>query len=305
MRRCLILALLPASLALAGEWPKQLTAYRGRTPVIDGVLDRGEWADATHFTGVRDWKPQFSQTTDDQDLSIEGWVKHDGENLYFAFRVTDDVLYGLDTERWLPKENPKTHQLTREGFPWFGDEMELLINATNQWSAKDGENAAGNGQSWQMVCNLTKSRLGGIGVGGLLEGEPRSVKAAWDTYQQWILHGDQVAAAKVEPEPVEVISALPGLVFGRVRRPGGHYVIEWMVKAKLCLEVRPGVFWSPALGSVKMGLNIALGDIDTRAAGKGNAFGFNHEDWWAGERNKRTWLKQYGTLILEPGPRPK
>ena len=24
-----------------------------------------------------------------------------------------------------------------------------------------------------MVCNLTKSRLGGVGAGGLLEGEPR------------------------------------------------------------------------------------------------------------------------------------
>jgi hypothetical protein len=30
--------------------------------------------------------------------------------------------------------------------------MELLINATNQWIGNDG--AAGNGSSWQMVCNL-------------------------------------------------------------------------------------------------------------------------------------------------------
>ena len=65
-------------------------------------------------------------------------MKHDGKRLYFAFDVTDDVLYGIDTPRWLPKENPKAHELTREGFPWFGDEMELLINATNKWEGNEG-----------------------------------------------------------------------------------------------------------------------------------------------------------------------
>jgi SSS family solute:Na+ symporter len=88
------------------------------------------------------------------------------------------------TPRWLPEKNPKAHELTREGWPWFGDEMELLINASNTW--KGDENAAGNGSSWQMVCNLTKSRLGGVGKGGLLEGEPRSDAKAWETYQRWI-----------------------------------------------------------------------------------------------------------------------
>ena len=47
----------------------------------------------------------------------------------------------------------------------------MLINASNHWSGN--EDSAGNGRSWQMVCNLTKSRQGGIGVGGMLEGEPR------------------------------------------------------------------------------------------------------------------------------------
>src|SRR5262249_26782194 len=115
--------------------------------------------------------PQFSRTVEPRDLSLRGWVKHDSKRLYFAFDITDDVLYGIDTPRWLPDENPKAHELTRAGFPWFGDEMELLINAANRWSGN--EQAAGNGSSWQMVCNLTKSRKGGIGTGGLLEGEPR------------------------------------------------------------------------------------------------------------------------------------
>jgi len=27
--------------------------------------------------------------------------------------------------------NPKAHEMTQEGFPWFGDEMELLMNGSN------------------------------------------------------------------------------------------------------------------------------------------------------------------------------
>ncbi|MGH9657604.1 MAG: hypothetical protein ACRD96_03610, partial [Bryobacteraceae bacterium] len=136
-----------ATLLLAGEFPRSLDAFRGSAPVIDGRIAPGEYDDATAFAGVGDWVPQFSPTTDPKDLSLRGWVKHDGRRLYFAFVITDDVLYGIDTPRWLPKENPKAHDLTPEGFPWFGDEMELLINASNQWSGN--ESAAGNGASWQ------------------------------------------------------------------------------------------------------------------------------------------------------------
>src|SRR5207245_8595685 len=144
----------------AGEFPRELNSYPGKTPVLDGVISLGEWDDATTFTNAG-WIPQFSPTTDSKDLSLKVYVKHDGKRLYFAFEVTDDVLYGIDTPRGLPDENAKAHELTPEGYPWFGDEMELLINAANRWVAN--ENAAGDGSSWQMVCNLTKSRLGGMG----------------------------------------------------------------------------------------------------------------------------------------------
>lgn len=266
--------------ALAGEWPRELQAYRGTTPKIDGVIEAGEWEDAVKFEGVEGWTPQFSPTKDKQDLSLTGWVKFDAKRLHFAFRVTDDVLYGIDTGRWLPENNPKAHELTREGWPWFGDEMELLIHASNHW--KGDENAAGDGSSWQMVCNLTKSRLGGVGTGGLLEGEPRSHAKAWETYQRWIQNGAMEAAAKV----------LPG---------GKGYIIEWAVSFDPCLEIAPGKYFSPGDSEVKMGLNIAVGDLDEKAKGAGNFGSFHHEDWFAGERNKRTNLRQWGTLRLMPG----
>ena len=279
MRFVLPLACLCAILFLlrAGDFPRKLTANSGTTPVIDGVLSPGEWDDATRFDGVAGWIPQFTPTTDPNDLSVHGYVKHNDRALFFAFDVTDDVLYGIDTPRWLPDNNPKAHELTREGWPWFGDEMELLINASNSW--KGDENAAGNGMSWQMVCNLTKSRKGGIGVGGLLEGEPRTSESAWNTYQKWILSGAQEAVARKKPS-------------------GRGYIIEWAVRFNPCLEIEPGKFYSSALGPRAMGLNIAIGDLDEKERGRENFGNFHHEDWFAGRKDLRTQLNQWGTLWI-------
>lgn len=279
LRAGLLLFALPL---FAGDYPRGLEAYRGTTPTLDGVLAPGEWEDATSFSGVEGWVSQFSPVKNPSDLSLRGFVKHDGRRLYFAFDVTDDLLYGIDTPRWLPPNNPKAHALTPEGWPWFGDEIELLINASNRWSGD--ESAAGDGSSWQMVCNLTKSRPGGIGTGGLLEGEPRRSPRAWDTYRRWILEKSQECAAKVKPG-------------------GKGYIMEWAVNFDPCLEVEPGRFYSPSMGKRAMGLNIALGDLDRPEHGEGNFGNFHHEDWFAGAKDVRTQLKHWGTLWIIPHTR--
>lgn len=278
MRFLALLLIVPlAAAAQQKSPPRSLYAFPGKLPVLDGVIDKDEWSDATQFFGVKDWVPQFSPTKDSKDLALHGYVKHDGKRLYFAFDITDDVLYGIDTPRWLPKENPKAHELTREGFPWFGDEMEILINSTNKWKAE--ESVAGNGSSWQMVCNLTKSRLGGVGKGGLLEGEPRRDPKAWANYQAWIESGAMECAAKTKPE-------------------GKGYIIEWAISFDPCLEVEPGKFYAPALGNRALGLNIALGDLDRQEAGDGNFGNFHHEDWFSGAKDVRTQLRYFGTLWM-------
>jgi solute:Na+ symporter, SSS family len=261
----------------AGEDPKSLEAFPGKTPVLDGVISPGEWEDATRFTGVEGWRPQFLPVHDGGDLSLRGYVKHDGNRLYFAFDVTDNVLYGIDTPRWLPGNNAKAHELTREGFPWFGDEIEVLINASNRWVGN--EDSAGNGSSWQMVCNLTKSRKGGVGTGGLLEGEPRRDARAWETYQGWIRSGAQECAARPKPG-------------------GKGYVIEWAVNFDPCLEVSPGVFYATSMGDRAMGLNILIGDLDRDEYRADNPYGFHHENSWAGSKNTRTHLRDFGTLWM-------
>ena len=281
--KCILLLFISFLLPVAaGEFPRTLKAFPGKTPKIDAVLDPGEWADAIPFEGVsgegnQKWISTFSPTTDAKDLALKGWVKHDGKRLYFAFEITDDVLYGIDTPRWLPDENPKAHELAQAGFPWFGDEMELLINASNVWKGEEG--ARGDGSSWQMVVNLTKSRLGGVGRGGLLEGEPRKLDGAWNTYRKWIEAGAMEAAAKVKPG-------------------GKGYIIEWAINFDPCLEVTPGKFYSTSMGDRKMGLNIALGDLDEKEKGKGNFGNFHHEDWFAGTPKLRTNMNQWGTLWI-------
>lgn len=267
---------------LAGQPKKSLDAFPGKTPIIDGKLSPGEWSDATPIVGVLDWTHTFSPTTDPKDLSLRGWVKHDGKRLYFAFEIVDDLLYGIDTPRWLPKENPKAHEFvegkpSREAFPWFGDEMEILLNATN--SFKGDESVEGNGRSWQMVVNLTKSRLGGVGKGGLLEGEPRRDARAFATYSKWIDTKAMIAATSVNADHK-------------------GYVIEWSIAFDPCVEVGAGQFWSPALGDREVGLNIALGDLDQPEVGAGNFGNFHHEDWFSGGAKTRTQLNNFGVLRL-------
>ena len=101
----------------------------------------------------------------------------------------------------------------------------------------------------------------------------------WDTYQKWILTGAQQAAAKAKPG-------------------GKGYIIEWAVNFNPCLEVEPGKFYSTSMGDRAMGLNIALGDLDEMERGVGNFGNFHHEDWFAGAKNIRTQVKQWGTLWI-------
>lgn len=276
-----VLSLLAFLGLLLSAAERKMDAWRGKTPKVDGVLSPGEYDDAATFTGVRDWIPQFTPTTEPTDLALRGWVKHDGSRLYFAFAVTDDVLYGIDTPRWLPENNPKAHELSPSGYPWFGDEMEILLNSTNRYTAN--ESVRGTGESWQMVCNLTKSRLGGVGKGGLLEGEPRVNSDVFARYRKWIETGAQQCAA----------------VAGK-----RGYVIEWAVSFEPCVEVEPGIWYSPSLGDRAVGLNIALGDLDEKSKGAGNFANFHHEDWWSGAKDVRTQLRHFGALMLRAGSMP-
>lgn len=285
MRRIITITLfLLPLLVYCGEWPREMRAYLGIAPKLDGIISEGEYDDATAFSGTKFWMHQFAIPRDSLDFSFKGWVKHDGNNLYFAFDVIDDTLYGYDTEKWGPIKNPKVHELSPDGFPWWGDGLEILMNPAYKWNADSSHGAVGDGSSWQMVVSTHKSRLGGLGVPGLMEGEPRVEPYAWNIYQKWILNGDMQAAVRIKSK-----EELRG------------YVVEWKIKGNPCLEIKPGKYWSAELGEVKVGLNIGTQDLDNNVISETELNHMNHEDWWTGDREKRTRLEQFGTLILMPG----
>jgi len=264
-------------------------SFSRTTPTIDGILEPGEWSDAFNFStadaatgtdqkGPNVWSAEFSNVTDATDSSLVGFVKYDRSSLLFGFNVTDDFLYAVDGERWCPAGNEQCTVLNQTGWPWFGDEMEILLNAAGKLEGDHRQtNVVGNETQWQMVTNLMKSRLGGIGVGGLLEGEPRASDVAWHTYQHWIETGSMRS------------HALP-------HKNGKGYVVEWAIDFEL-MQITKGQPYHPSMPDTEMGINIALGDVDTKALGD-KRFGIRHENWFSGGKRNRTHLAQFGSLVM-------
>ena len=138
-----LLSSLPVEYAHAGAWPKRVRVYQGSTPQLDGVIAPGEYDDASQLDDFSAWTPEFLEVQSREDLYAKVWLKHDGQALYVAWDVTDDVLYGFDIPRHLPEGNANAHVLTREGLPWYGDGVELLVNASYEWTPEANEIAVG------------------------------------------------------------------------------------------------------------------------------------------------------------------
>ena len=200
-RRLLAAALFSGAALAQAPRSRVFHAFAGTTPCIDGVLEPGEWDDAWQWQGLSDWDPQFAPIVAGAPIDLDAriYVKRDASALFLAFVVTDDVLYRTQTPPFLPGGNPAANNLTQQGWPWFGDELEILMNTNNSWSSTNETVAGVDGRAWQVVVNAQKSRLGGIGVGGLLEGEPRSSDAAWENYRRWIESGAMRAATRSAP----------------------------------------------------------------------------------------------------------
>lgn len=269
-------------LCRAGEAPQVLTAYLGTTPTLDGMIQQEEYADAQYFIGVNDWKTDTKvPAQDSRDLSLQAWVKHDGVSLFFAFDVTDDVIYGFDTDRWVSTNNPQANDMTfASGWPWWGDGVEIMMNSTYQWH--ENQTCAGDGTSWQVVCSTHKSTLGGLGTGGLMAGEPRTA-TAWGFYESWAQNGDMQAVVRLKEND-----------------KSRGYVIEWRINPNPCLQIDTSTFVDLSK-ETRVGINFEVQDLDEKERGQGNWSNFHHIDYWAkvGSYSK-TALKSFGTLIIKP-----
>lgn len=257
-------------------------APRGTTPQIDGTISEDEWLDAVNLLGMSPFNVfQFAPVASKLDLGLDqAWIKYDDAGLYFAFGVIDDVAYATETPWWEPKGNPEADLLNRTGWPWFGDEMEIIINSQPGVSGGSNSSVVGNASQWQMCVNTCKSRLGGKGTAGLMEAEPRDDNGtAWSLYRQWIESGVMRAASKPRTD-----------VHG--------YTIEWFVGFQ-AIVLADGLPFDPATAKsdTRIGINIALGDVDTPESGD-VTYGFHHENWLSGKKNTRTRLNELATLWL-------
>ena len=264
------------------DYPDNLTAYLGSTPTLDGFIRNGEYDDAEKIIGVKGWKSDTPPASENsQDLSVVGWVKHDGSSLYFAFDVTDDVIYGFDTERWLPPTNPDANKLNfQKGWPFWGDGIELMMNSTYKWD--DKSRCVGDGRSWQFCCSTNKSILGGLGTGGLSSGLPLSADV-WARYENWIKNGDMEATVRLKD-----------------REEGRGYIFEWRINPNPCMKTDDTTFVDLSK-ETKVGLNIELQDLDEKEKGSGNFANMHHIDYWSKVASSRkTDLKSFGTLIILP-----
>jgi SSS family solute:Na+ symporter len=279
--RAIAVMALAAAPLFSGTAPQTLTAYKGTTPAIDGTFSPGEWADAAFAAGLAGWKEECTVPNEPSDLSLICYVKHDDTCLYFAFDVTDNVIYGIDTPRWVGagSDSATVHSLSATGWPWYGDGVELMVDAQN---ASSGSGPVGNGTSWKMVCSTHKSRLGGFTTGGLLEGAPST---AFTTYQNWITAGAMKTAVRIKPQ-----------------NEGSGYVIEWKIRGNPCLQIAQGTFWSASAGQKSMGLNIEIEDLDVLAEGSGCWMNFRHIGNWV-SGNKEI-MSAWGTLVISPANNP-
>ncbi|MFC2098250.1 hypothetical protein ACFLSP_00760 [Bacteroidota bacterium] len=287
-RAIFVLALIsPLSVTIvnAGEYPETLRAYKGSTPVLDGIISEDEYSDAFYFTGTSDWLSDGSHTTSsiESDLSVKGWIKHDGEYLYFAFDVMDDVIYGIDIDRWVHSNNPYANELTYDkGWSWFGDGMEIMMNSTYEWD--DTTSSVGDATSWQVICSTHKSTLGGLDHAGLLEGEPRN-EYAWTNYKNWIVNGHMKAAVRIKP-----------------KSEGRGYVIEWQIDPSVCMHNSAGESID-LKEETRVGINLEFQDLDEKEKGEGNWSNMNHIDFLAKvPPYRKTVLKSFATLLIVPKP---
>ena len=279
----LAILLLIGSVGISAQ-DRELEIWRGTTPQIDGIISENEYSDATSFKFDSEWYQEYGLVTDSLEYSIKGWAKHDGTNLFIAFDVTDSVIYGYDIPRWLPTENALANALDMTNdWPYWGDAIEIFLSTTNKFTPT--QSTAGNGFSWNVVCNTHKSRLGQLDSGGLIEGYPRTTNA-FNKYKSWIENGDMVAKVKLKESP----------------EPRG-YIIEWKINANPCLEIAAGSFWHPTSKNDTMRINFEPEDVDRKEDGDGWA-NMVHVIQYSGRRNyPKAYISNWAMLIIHPNTR--
>ena len=268
---------------------RRIVCWKGATPEFDGRVSEGEYDDAAQFEWDADWIEAMQQEiASGQDLDFHGWVKHDGEHLYLAFDITDDIFYGIDTERWLPPQDPDAHVIgeRERGRPWFGDMIEVLTYGRMIDLGKPVSDVTGDGRGVQIIYNLTKSLEGGVGVPGMLPHGPGRTVENWENNKRWIL--DDIIESRTE-----------------IYEQEDRYTVEIRLRLEGGVEIRDGAYWTMGMADTPIGFNLAVGDVDTAENSPDGLL--HHETWWAGkltDHSDGSRVKFWGVLVLTSEENP-
>lgn len=268
---------------------RNLICWKGTTPHFDGSVDRDEYRDASHFAWNPSWVEAMpNEIESPEDLDFEGWVKHDGEYLYLAFDIRDDIFYGIETERWLPPHYPFAHVIgeRERGRPWFGDMIEILIYGRMMDLQVPTEDVTGDGRGVQIIYNLTKSLEGGVGVPGMLPHGPNRTLESYENNDRWIRDG--IIESKTQLYPSE-----------------NRYTVEIRLRLEGGIEIAEGEYWSLEKVDTPIGFNLSIGDVDT--VSKSSDGPLHHETWWAGKWSDgigKPRVKFWGILVMTGSAKP-
>jgi hypothetical protein len=85
--------------------------------------------------------------------------------------------------------------------------------------------------------------------------------------------------------------------------PGANtWVAEWEISFEL-MQIEPGKPYQASMPDTLMGINIAIGDVDTPAEGDPN-YGIRHEQWPCGTKARRTDISEFCRFLMMHGKKP-
>lgn len=262
---------------------RMMTCWKGATPDFDGQIGEAEYDDATAFEWDSDWiEAMLLEIESREDLDFRGWIKHDGEHVYLALDVRDDLFYGIDTELGLPERNPEAHVIgeRERGWPWFGDMVEVLLYGRMLDLGEPVSDVTGDGRGIQIIYNLGKSLEGGLGTPGMLPHGPGRSVENWENNSRWILE-DIIETRTV------------------IHASENRYTLELRIRLDGGIEISEGRYWADGMADTPIGFNLAVGDVDTPDKSPDGLL--HHETWWAGktiESSAGSRVKLWGVLVL-------
>lgn len=269
-----------------GWIPPEIHCPAGQAPMLDGRVAAEEWSDALIVRRVNDPWPHDTQvqklnvTYPAADLGCAIHIKHDAKHLYVLAEVTDDLIYKLDSEEWIPGKFADRGRPAwksppgQEDWGYWGDcfEIGLCANIAGPYKflpITGASDPAKPGECWKIQGNISYGRI-----------------MAGDAMQPWVASGALRCAMQRREDPK-------------------GYVQEWAIALDPCLTVGDGTCVRPG-AEQPIGMQLILVDVDTPESASGHLHPLiNHQGVWpyngrGPKKSRVNWAKLFLEAPLSP-----